>query len=176
MRAGNRKMVQRLTRSTFTGDRVKPGDRGLASPVRQSLIPCSGSFTEACTVYSEGRVGLGKALLAGLRWRGIGWPRARRARGNAGDLVLRWGRARAEEYGRHLWGLYRRGRGQRRWLGFGATRGTRGRASGVLWRAQSPSNTCLFASVRVLPSAERPKRANLALRPVRDLFPVHRAT
>jgi hypothetical protein len=72
MRAGNRKMVQRLTRSTFTGDRVKPGDRGLASPVRQSLIPCSGSFTEACTVYSEGGVGLVKALLAGLRWRGIG--------------------------------------------------------------------------------------------------------
>jgi hypothetical protein len=81
-------MVQRLTRSTFTGDWVKPGDRGLASPARQSPIPCSGSFTEACTFYSEGRAGLGKALLAGLRWRGIGWPRARRARGNASDLVL----------------------------------------------------------------------------------------
>jgi hypothetical protein len=59
---------------------VKSGDRGLASPARQSLIPCSGSFTEACTVYSEGRTRLGKALLAGLRWWGIGWPRARRAR------------------------------------------------------------------------------------------------
>jgi hypothetical protein len=82
-------MVQRLTRSTFTGGRVKSGDRGLASPARQSPIPCSGSFTEACTVYSEGRTRLGKALLAGLRWRGIGWPRASRARGNAGDLVLR---------------------------------------------------------------------------------------
>jgi hypothetical protein len=82
-------MVQRLTRSTFTGDRVKPGDRGLASPVRQSPIPCSGSFTEACTVYSEGRAWLGKALLAGLWWREVGWPQARRARGNAGDLVLR---------------------------------------------------------------------------------------
>jgi hypothetical protein len=80
-------MVQRLTRSTFTGDRVKPDDRGLASPARQSSIPCSRSFTEACTVYSEGRARLGKALLAGLRWRGIGWPRARRARGNAGGLV-----------------------------------------------------------------------------------------
>jgi hypothetical protein len=97
MPAGNRKMVQRLTRSTFTGDRVKPGDRGLASPARQSPIPCSGSFTEACTVYSEGRARFGKALLAGLLWRGIGWPRAHRARGNAGDLVLRLGRARAEE-------------------------------------------------------------------------------
>jgi hypothetical protein len=81
MRAGNRKMVQRLTRSTFTGDRVKSGDRGLASPARQSPIPCSGSFTEACTVYSEGRARLGKALLAGLRWRGIGWPRVRRLQG-----------------------------------------------------------------------------------------------
>jgi hypothetical protein len=65
-------MVQRLTRSTFTGDRVKPGDRGLASPARQSPIPCSGSFTKACTAYSEGRMRLGEALLAGLRWRGIG--------------------------------------------------------------------------------------------------------
>jgi hypothetical protein len=68
---------------------VKSGDRELASPARQSLIPRSGSFTEACTVYSKDRTGLGEALLAGLWWRGIGWPRARRARGNAGDLVLR---------------------------------------------------------------------------------------
>jgi hypothetical protein len=105
---------------------------------------------------------------------GVGWPRARRARGNAGDLVLREGRACAEEYDQRLWGLYRRG--QRRRLGFGAMRGTRGRASGVLWRAQSASITWLFASVLVLPSAERPKHANLALRPVRDLFPAPRAT
>jgi hypothetical protein len=73
----------------FTGDWVKSSDRGLASPARQSPIPCSGSFTEACTVSSEGRVWLGRALLVGLRWRGIGWSRARRAQGNAGDLVLR---------------------------------------------------------------------------------------
>jgi hypothetical protein len=65
-------MVQRLTWSTFTGDRVKFGDRGLASPTRQSLIPCSGSFTEACTVSSEGRAWLGRAPQAGLWWRGIG--------------------------------------------------------------------------------------------------------
>jgi hypothetical protein len=84
----NRKMAQRLSRSMFTGDRVTPGACGLASPVRQSPIPCSRSFTKARTVYSEGRTGLGEALMVGLRWRGIGWPRARRARGNAGDLVL----------------------------------------------------------------------------------------
>jgi hypothetical protein len=65
---------------------VKSGDRGLASPARQSSIPCPGSFTEACTVYSEGRTRLGEALLAGLWWRVFGWPRARRALGNAGDL------------------------------------------------------------------------------------------
>jgi hypothetical protein len=81
MRAGNRKMVQRLTRSTFTGDRVKPDDLGLASLVRQSPIPCSGSFTEACTVYSDGRTWLGGALLSGLRWRVFGRPRARRLQG-----------------------------------------------------------------------------------------------
>jgi hypothetical protein len=53
-----------------------------------------------------------------------------------------------------------------------ARRGARG---GVLWRAQSASNTWLFASTSVLPSAERPKRTNLALGPVRDL-PAPRAT
>jgi hypothetical protein len=47
-------MEQRITRSTFTGGRVKSGDRGLAPPAKQTLIPCSGSFTEACTVFSEG--------------------------------------------------------------------------------------------------------------------------
>jgi hypothetical protein len=68
---------------------VKSGDRGLASPAKQSPIPCSGSFTEECTVSSEGRAWLGRALQAGLRWRGIGWPRARRLQGNAGGFWLR---------------------------------------------------------------------------------------
>jgi hypothetical protein len=82
-------MTYRGARSTFAGGRVKSGDRELASPARQSSIPRSGSFTEARRVYSEGRTRLGEALLASLRWRGIGWPRARCAWGNAGDLVLR---------------------------------------------------------------------------------------
>jgi hypothetical protein len=60
-------MGQRFTRSTFTDDRVKSGDRGLASPAKQSPIPCSESFTEACTVSSKGRARLVRALLAGLR-------------------------------------------------------------------------------------------------------------
>ena len=68
-------------RSTLVGGRVKSGDRELASPVRQSSIPRLGSFTEARRVYSEGRTGLGEALLAGLRLRGIGWPRARHLQG-----------------------------------------------------------------------------------------------
>jgi hypothetical protein len=82
-------MEQRITRSTFTGGRAKSGDRGLASPVKQTLIPRSGSFTEACTVSSKGRAWLGRARLAGLRWRGIRRPRARRARANAGGFGLR---------------------------------------------------------------------------------------
>jgi hypothetical protein len=82
-------MTYRGAQSTLAGGRVKSCDRELASPARQSSIPLSGSFTEACTVYSEGRTRLGEALLAGLWWRVFGWPRARRVWGNAGDLVLR---------------------------------------------------------------------------------------
>jgi hypothetical protein len=41
-------MEQRITRSTLAGGRVESGDRGLASPVKQTSIPRSGSFTEAC--------------------------------------------------------------------------------------------------------------------------------
>jgi hypothetical protein len=81
-------MEQRITRSTLTGGRTKSGDRGLASPAKQTLIPCSGSYTEAFTVFSEGWTGLGRVLLASLRWQGLGWPRARRARGKR-----RWFRA-----------------------------------------------------------------------------------
>ena len=81
-------MEQRFTRSTFTGGQAKSGDRGLASLTRQSPIPRSGSFTEACTVSSEGRAWLGRALQAGLRWRGIGWPWARRLQGNTGGFWL----------------------------------------------------------------------------------------
>jgi hypothetical protein len=82
-------MEQRITRSTFTNDRAKSGDRGLASPAKQTPIPRSGSFIEACTVFSKGRAWLRRARLAGLRWWGIGWPRARRARANAGGFGLR---------------------------------------------------------------------------------------
>jgi hypothetical protein len=81
-------MEQRITRSTFTGGRAKSGDRGLASPTKQSLIPCSGSFTEACTVSSKSQTWLGRGLLADLRWQRLGWPRARRERGKR-----RWFRA-----------------------------------------------------------------------------------
>jgi hypothetical protein len=63
-------MEQRITRSTLTDGRAKSGDRGLASPAKRTPIPRSGSFTEVCTVFSEGRTGLGRVLLAGLRWRG----------------------------------------------------------------------------------------------------------
>jgi hypothetical protein len=42
------------------------GERGLASPAKETPIPCSGSLTEVCTGFSEDRTGLGMALLAGL--------------------------------------------------------------------------------------------------------------
>ena len=82
-------MEQRITRSTLTDGRAKSGDRGLASPAKQTPIPRSGSFTEVCIVLSEGWTELGRVLLAGLRWRRLGWPRARRARANAGGFGLR---------------------------------------------------------------------------------------
>jgi hypothetical protein len=80
-RARNRRITHRGARFRFTGGRVKSGDLDLASPVRQSLILRSGSFTEARRVYPKGWTGLGMALLAGLRWRGIGRPLARRLQG-----------------------------------------------------------------------------------------------
>jgi hypothetical protein len=80
-RSRNRRITHRGAWSTFAGGRVKSGDLDPASPVRQSSIPRSGSFTEARRIYSKGWTGLGMALLAGLRWRGIGRPLARRLQG-----------------------------------------------------------------------------------------------
>jgi hypothetical protein len=81
-------MAQRITRSTLAGGRVESGDRGLASPAKQTPIPRSGSFTEVCSVFSEGRTRLGKAWLAGLWLQGLEWPWTRRARANAGGFEL----------------------------------------------------------------------------------------
>jgi hypothetical protein len=148
-------MTYRGARSTLAGGRAKSGDRELASSARQSSIPRSGSFTEARRAYSVGRTGLGEALLAGLRWRGIGWPRARRARGNAGDIVLRWVervRGSTVEVSSGFIGADAATAPAR----LGATRGTQGQASGVLWRAQGASNTWLFVSALVLSLAEQP--------------------
>jgi hypothetical protein len=47
-------MVQWITRSTHSGGVVNFGDRGLASPAKQVSIPRSGSFTEVCSLASEG--------------------------------------------------------------------------------------------------------------------------
>jgi hypothetical protein len=79
-------MVQWITRSTHSGGVVNSDDRGLASPAKQTSIPRSGSFTEVCSLVSEGRTGSGKPGLAGLRWQGLGWPRTRRERANDGEL------------------------------------------------------------------------------------------
>ena len=61
-------MVEWFTRSTYSGGGESSGERGLASPAKHSPIPCSGSLTEVCTVFSEGWTELGMAPLAGLRW------------------------------------------------------------------------------------------------------------
>ena len=79
-------MVEWFTRSTYSGGGESSGERGLASPAKYSPIPCSGSLTEVCTVFSEGWTGLGKAGLAGLRRQWLGWPRTRRAWANGGEL------------------------------------------------------------------------------------------
>ena len=79
-------MVQWITLSTHSGGVVNSGGRGLASPAKQASIPRSGSFTELCTLVSEGWTGLGKAGLAGLRRQWLGWPRTRRAWANGGEL------------------------------------------------------------------------------------------
>jgi hypothetical protein len=68
----------------LTGGRVKSGDLDPVSPARQSSIPRSGSFTEARRVSLEGRTRLGMAWLAGLRWRVLGRPLARRVQGKLG--------------------------------------------------------------------------------------------
>jgi hypothetical protein len=79
-------MVEWITRSTYSGGVVNSGDHGLASPAKQASIPRSGSFTELCTLVSEGWTGLGKAGLAGLWRQWLGWPWTHRARANGGEL------------------------------------------------------------------------------------------
>jgi hypothetical protein len=68
-------MVDWFTRSTYSGGGENSGERGLAPPAKGTPIPCSGSLTEVCTSLSEGRTGLGMALLAGLWWQ-RGWAAA----------------------------------------------------------------------------------------------------
>ena len=58
-------MVERITRSTYSGEGVSSGDRGLASPAKQASIPRSGSFTEVCSLVSEGRERLGWPVYGG---------------------------------------------------------------------------------------------------------------
>jgi hypothetical protein len=106
-------------------------------------------------VESKPRVGRGWGWLcwpvyggggSGGRWHAV-------SKANTGDLLLRWGRERAGEYGWSFGGLYRRGRGRGRGqetrARLGAARGARGRALGVLWRVQSASNTWKCSSALV---------------------------
>jgi hypothetical protein len=123
-------MEQRITRSTFTGGQAKSGDRGLASPAKQSPIPCSGSFTEACTVSSKGRAWLGRVCWPVYGGRGSGGRGHTVHEANAGGFGLRLGRACEEEYGRRLRVIYRRGHEQvtRAWVGVARSAWGRARA------------------------------------------------
>jgi hypothetical protein len=139
-------MEQRITRSTFDGGRVESGDRGLASPAKQTSIPRSGSFTKVCIVLSEGWTGLGRVLLAGLRWQG---DRAAVDTPCTGKRRWFWAPLRSSVcggYGQGPWGLYRRGRRPWRRLVFGATQGTRGarRACSGESRARRTRGRCLL--------------------------------
>jgi hypothetical protein len=82
-------MEQRITRSTLAGGRVESGDHGLASPAKQTPIPRSGSFTEVCTIDSKYWTGLGRALLAGLRWQGDRAAAGTPCTTNSGGFELR---------------------------------------------------------------------------------------
>jgi hypothetical protein len=68
----NRRMAYCGAWSTCDDDRLKSGDVDPAPLVRYSSIPGSGSFTEVCRSYPEGRTGWGVAGLAGLRWSWLG--------------------------------------------------------------------------------------------------------
>jgi hypothetical protein len=162
----NRKMVERITRSTYSGGVENSGDRGLASPAKQASTPRSGSFTDVCTLVSEGWMGLGKAGLAGLRWQWLGWPRTRRAWANGGELSSGEARGCAEECSRRLSGLYRRGRGPGRRLAVGAMRGARGRALAQ----QSASNTWSFHSAHV-PQLTQVANVRILAKIRRESFP-----
>jgi hypothetical protein len=127
----------------------------------------------------------GSTLRVGRGWERLCWPvyggGGSGGRGHAvrGAMLVIWCSGEVERARRSTvevpGGFIGAGAGNGAGLALART-GDAGAASGVLWRAQSASNTWLFASVLVLPSAERPKHANLALRPVRDLFPAPRAT
>jgi hypothetical protein len=147
-------MNQRITRSTLTGGQAKSDDCGLASPAKQTPIPCSGSFTEVCTVFSAGWTGLGRVLLAGLRWQGLGWPRTRRAREKH-----RWFRApvrssmRGGVQPKSLGALKARARATAP-AGLWRDAGHAISGAGMLWHAQNASNTWRCSSARVQKLAE----------------------
>ena len=56
-------MVEWITRSTYSDGVESSGERGLASPAKQTPIPRSGSFTEVCTVFFRGLDGVGNGSI-----------------------------------------------------------------------------------------------------------------
>jgi hypothetical protein len=148
----NRKIAQRLTRSTCTGGVPNSGERDCAFPV--AGVPGS-SFGKLQGLLGKLPRGLDRAEEGGKRFGHGGCPRAALAgrgevAGAMGELLGVW-RGTGDATGKmagHWGGLYSRGAG--------VVTGGRGRV-GVRARAcserapecQPASNTCVFASAMV---------------------------
>jgi hypothetical protein len=138
-------MVERITRSTYSGGVANSGDRGLASPAKQASIPRSGSFT-GC-VHSSQRVGWGWGKLDWLVYGGSGLGGCGHTA--HGQTTVNWTPVRLERARKSVtntWeGFIGAGAGQ----GAGWPLARRGARSGVLWQAQGASNTWSLQSARV---------------------------
>jgi hypothetical protein len=149
-------MEQRITRSTLAGGRVESGDRGLASPVKQTPIPRSGSFTEVCTVFSEGWTGLGKGSVGRSTVAGGSGGRGHAVHGQT-PVVLGSGEVERVRRGTvKVPGCFI-GAGVGHGAGWAlARRGARGARVGRALASQSASNTWSLLSALVLAPAEQP--------------------
>jgi hypothetical protein len=82
-------MEQRITRSTLAGGRVESGDRGLASQRSKLRFLARGASLRRAQSSPRAGQGWEWSCWPVYGGRGIGRPRTRRARANAGGFGLR---------------------------------------------------------------------------------------
>jgi hypothetical protein len=146
----NRKMAQWLTRTTLAGGRRESGDRYW--PLRRSRLRFLARGASPRCAQSSPRVGRG--------WEGLGWPvyggRGSGGRGHAvhGQTPVSLSSGEVERARKGTVKVTRRYIGAGTGHGIGWLLARRGARTGVLWRAQSTSNTWRFSSVRVLQLAQ----------------------